>query len=308
LKKATESLDVIIIGGGPAGMSAALWCADLGLRPLLIEQNAALGGQLLWTHNAIKNYLGAEAANGAELAGKFEAQVERADIELVSGGEVTSADLGSKAVICNGRELIADAIVIATGVRRKKLGVPGEAEFEGRGILASGARDRESVTGKRVVIIGGGDAALENALMLSETATRVYVIHRRRSFSARDEFVSRALERSNVEFVLESVATSIGGDDRVRHVTVEDSSGIASMIKCDAVLIRIGVKPNTGLFSSQIEMNESGYVVVDEEFRTTAAGVWAIGDVIARPSMTIARAVGNGAEAARSILDQLRNS
>jgi thioredoxin reductase (NADPH) len=308
LKKVLERKDVIIIGGGPAGMSAALWCADLGLKPLLIEQNATPGGQLLWTHNAIKNYLGAEAANGAELALKFSAQVEHASIELVSGGEVTSADLGSKAVICDGQEWLADAVVIATGVRRKKLGVPGEAEFDGRGILVSGARDRENVRGKRVVIIGGGDAALENALTLSETATKVYVVHRRRSFGARDEFISRALRLSNVEFVLESVINGIGGDETVRYVTVENSSGITSIIKCDAVLIRIGVEPNTGLFAGQIELNENGYVVVDEEFRTTAAGVWAIGDVIMRPSMTLARAVGNGAEAAKSIFEQLRKS
>jgi thioredoxin reductase (NADPH) len=286
-------------------MSAALWCGDLGLRPLLIEQNSTLGGQLLWIHNPITNYLGAEAENGAELASKFIEHVTSAGIGLVAGREVTSVDLRSKSVNLGGDPFAAAAIVLATGVRRRKLGVPGEKDLAGRGILGSGARDRDSVRDKQVVIVGGGDAALENAMILSERAAKVYVVHRRESFSARDEFVSKARERPNVEFVLESGVTAIGGDDRVRFVTVEDRSGAMSTIECDAVLIRIGVEPNTHLFSGQIELDHKGYVVVDKELRTSVDGVWAIGDVAHPVAMTVSNAVGAGSVAAKSIAARL---
>jgi thioredoxin reductase (NADPH) len=282
-------------------MSAALWCGDLGLRPLLIEQNSTLGGQLLWTHNPIMNYLGAEAENGADLAHRFIEHVGRARIEIVSGREVTSVDLRSKSVNVGGDPFTGAAIVIATGVRRRELGVSGEEDLVGRGILVSGARDRESVRDRQVVIVGGGDAALENALILSERAAKVYVVHRREGFSARDEFVSKARERSNVECVLGSSVTAIGGDDRVQFVTIQDSSGGLSAIECDAVLIRIGVEPNTHLFSGQIELDDKGYVVVDKELRTNVDGVWAIGDITHPVAMTLSNAVGAGSVAAKSI-------
>jgi len=297
----SDKLDVIIIGGGPAGMSAALWCADLGLRPLLIEQNLSLGGQLLWTHNPITNYLGAEAENGAALAHRFTEQMGRAAIKFASGQEVTSVKLASKTVVVDGAEITSDAIVIATGVRRRKLGVAGEDEFAGRGILVSGARDRDNVRGKRVVIIGGGDAALENALILSEMASKVYVVHRRQDLSARSEFVSQVRERSNVDLVFNSMVTAVGGAASVQYVKVSDRSGETSTIDCDAVLIRIGVEPNTRLFGGQVELDDKGYILVDEELRTTVDCVWAIGDVTGPVGPTIANAVGDGSVAAKSV-------
>jgi thioredoxin reductase (NADPH) len=300
-----QKYDVIIIGGGPAGMSAAVWCADLGLRSILIDRGSKLGGQLHWTHNPITNYLGAVTENGSELAAKFAEQIERAQIDVVVGYGVTSADLKSKNVIADGRAYAADAIVIATGVRRRKLGVPGEDEFVGRGILVSGALDRETVRDKTVVIVGGGDAALENAVILSEHAKKVHVVHRRARFSARDEFVARARAVADVEFVFDSVVTAIGGDTSVEHASFRKHSGEMSSIACDAILIRIGVEPNTDLFKGQIELDKRGYVVVQGDGLTTMPGVWAIGDVTESRSMTIAHAVGNGAEAARSIFEQL---
>src|SRR5690348_3321341 len=181
-------------------MSAAVWCAELGRKPLLIEGNSKLGGQLFWTHNPVTNYLGSDAKNGTVLANIFVAHVERSDVEIELGRTITSVDLKNRTVSFDGGLSTARAIVIATGVRRRKLGIPGEVEFVGRGVLTSGAGERETVRDKTVAIVGGGDAALENALILSEFARRVYVVHRREKLSARAEFLDRVRHRSNVEF------------------------------------------------------------------------------------------------------------
>ncbi len=295
---------MIIIGGGPAGMSAAVWCTDLGLKAVLFERSSTLGGQLLWTHGPITNYLGAEVGSGAELASKFAEQVGRSRIEVIAGRGLATVDLNSKSIVVDDTTWTADAIVVATGVRRRKLSIPGEAEFEGRGILGSGARDRDLVVRKTVVIVGGGDAALENALILGEVARKVSVVHRRGEFSARREFVEKARARPNVDFVLDAQITEIQGSGSVESVTVARASGDRSMIACDALLIRVGVEPNTDLFAEQIGLDERGYFVVDGEFRTTAGGVWAIGDVAAPSSMTIANAVGAGSAAAKSIANR----
>lgn len=293
--------DVIIIGGGPAGISAAVWCADLGMKPLLIERGDTLGGQLLWTHNPITNYLGAEAKNGAELAARFALQVERSGIHIITGGEVSSVDLRTRSVAIEDNTITANAIVIATGVRRRKLNIPGEEEFLGRGILVSGARDRENVRDKVVVIVGGGDAALENALILSEVAKRVTVIHRRSPFAARHEFVDVASKRENVEFVFDSRLVGISGSDRVESVSVENDSRGRTSLACDAVLVRVGVEPTSELFVGQTDLDGSGYIIVDKQLRTSVSSVWAIGDVTGPRAMTIANAVGAGSVAAKSI-------
>jgi thioredoxin reductase (NADPH) len=271
-----------------------------------LERNSQLGGQLLWTHNPIKNYLGVEAGNGRELAKRFADQVRGAEIELLDNLPVTSVDLRTRSVKTTGGEVYsADAIVIATGVRRRKLGVPGEDEFAGRGILVSGVRDGDLIKGKSVVIVGGGDAALENALMLGRHAERVTIVHRRGEFTARTEFVEAAAAKENVEFMLESEIAGIDGRETVENVAVRKRMGEESVIDCDAVLIRIGIDPNTELFATQLELDERGYIVVDGELRTSIRGVWAIGDATGPTRMTIAGAGGHGAISASSILDSI---
>ena len=170
--------DVIIIGAGPAGLSAALWCDELGLDTLVLERESEVGGQLLRVHNRIENYLGVEAANGLELRDVFAAQADARDFDLWTQAEIEEADLRAKRVrLASGEELQSIAVVIATGVRRRRLGIPGEAEFEGRGVLSSGALERERVAGEDVLIVGGGDAAAENALLLAETCATVTLAH-----------------------------------------------------------------------------------------------------------------------------------
>src|SRR5687768_8542640 len=163
--------DVIVIGGGPAGLSVAMWCADLGLTTMMIEREADLGGQLLSIYNPIVNYLGLRARDGRDLLRRFSESVERSTFTRQMEAEVIRIDSRAQSVVLSdGSELKWKALVVATGVRRKRLGVPGELEYQSRGVLESGVRDKQQVIGKRVVIVGGGDAAIENALLLAEVA------------------------------------------------------------------------------------------------------------------------------------------
>ncbi len=300
--------DVIIIGGGPGGLSAALWCSELGLSAILLEKETEFGGQLLLTFNAINNYLGAVAANGRELRECFLEHVKNAKVEKLNAAEVFKADLVEKSVIlADGTTISGSSIIIATGVQRRKLGIRGEVEFYGKGILESGEKAKNAVAGKRVVIVGGGDAAVENAIILGRTAEKVFVVHRRGEFSARNDFVVRATALENVEFVADSRLTAIIGNEQVTGVDIQDNlTGATLHIETDTVLIRIGVEPNTDLFRGQIALDKNGYIAIDANCSTNLKGVFAIGDVASPASPTISTAAGHGATAAKAALEFLR--
>ena len=178
--------DVVIIGAGPAGLSAAFWCDEPGLDTLLLEQKETVGGQLHSIYNPINNYLGMRVANGAELLERFSQRIGDADFDLWTSVEIESVDLKAKRVrLRSGEDLQSIAIIIATGVRRRKLGIPGEDEFVDGGIIESATRDRELFAGKDVCVIGGGDAAAENALLLAELCPTVTLVHRGATLRAR---------------------------------------------------------------------------------------------------------------------------
>lgn len=296
--------DVIIIGGGPAGMSAALWCLDLGLRAIVLEKEPEFGGQLLWTFNPIENYLGARAANGVELRDKFLRHVEQRNADRFVQTNVLAFDLERKRVeLAGGRWLSAEAIIIATGVRRRTLGVPGEQEFAGRGILPSGAKDKSNVADRNVVIVGGGDAALENALILGETAKTVTVIHRTQKFRARQDFVEQVNRAENIKVVFDRRVLSINGRDIVESVEIENTlDGVRNTISADAVLIRIGVNPDTESFRGQVDFDGQNYIGIDSDCRTSLPDIYAVGDVASPHTKTIASAVGMAATAVKSII------
>lgn len=300
--------DVIIIGAGPAGLSAALWCEDLGLDALVLERGAEVGGQLLRVYNPIRNHLGMEAEDGRELRDLFAAQVSDREFDLWTGAEVESADLRAKRVrLRGGEELRAVAVVIATGVRRRRLGVEGEAEFEGRGVLESGKRDRELVAGRDVCVVGGGDAAAENALLLAEVCPTVTLVHRGRSLGARAEFVERVRGDHRITVFTESTLRRIIGGDRVEAVEIYRSGAIKPFqMAVGGVLIRVGVEPNTELFAGQIELDGRGYVVTDARHETSVEQVFAVGDVSNPLAPTVSSAVGAGATAAKVIASRLR--
>jgi thioredoxin reductase (NADPH) len=299
--------DVIIIGAGPAGLSAGRWCDELGLDTLVLEQAEELGGQLLAVHNAVENYLGVRAANGEELRNLFVEQTRDCEFDLWTNVEVDSIDLKTKRIaLRSGEELQAIAVIIATGLRRRKLGIPGETEFVGRGIIESGARDRERLAGKDVCVIGGGDAAAENALMLAEVCPTVTLVNRSRKLRARREFTEQLHTHHCITVFPESNVRRILGNDQVEAVEIERASAIKPFqMAVQGVVIRIGFEPNTDFVRDQLELNTSGYVSVDSRHETSIENVFAIGDVSNPAAPTIAGAVGAGATAAKVIAARL---
>ncbi len=296
--------DVVIVGGGPAGLAALLWSVDLGLAAVLFEKKAEFGGQLLRTYNPVTNYPGARAANGRELRNVFLRQLSERDALRCADAEIVATDLEARSVTTgDGSVYSGHAVILATGVRRRRLGVPGEEELRGHGVLDSGVKQRDEVAGRHVVIVGGGDAALENALLLADRAAKVSVVHRRDIFTARKDFLERASQNPRIEFLTNAVLRSIDGEGAVGTVTLEDvRSGKRSTLAADRVLIRVGVQPNTELFRGQIELDDDAYVVTDRNCATSRPDIYAIGDVANPRTPTIAAAVGQASVAVKAIL------
>ena len=287
-----------------------MWEADrqaslppFGLDAIIFERSDDLGGQLLLIHNRIENYLGRAAANGLELRDHFVVHLSVNDARICKRSSVVYIDVNEKTVgLENGETYSATAIIIATGVRRRTLGIPGELEFLGKGVLTSGAASKEAVEGRKVVVVGGGDAAIENAVILGEFAEKVTVIHRRSEFRARPELFAAAERAANIEFVLASQVTAINGNDTVRSIDVIDMlNRDRSSIPTDAVLIRIGVEPNSEILKGKLDLDDDGYIRVDALCAASTPFIFAIGDVASPVSPTISTAVGGGATAAKAI-------
>jgi len=300
--------DVLIIGAGPAGLSAARWCDELGLDTLVLEQDDAIGGQLALIHNRIDNYLGVHADNGPRLLELFIEETNACDFDQWTGVGIASVDLKAKRVrLQSGEELQSIAIIIATGLRRRRLGIPGESEFEGRGIIESGKRDRDQIAGKDVCVIGGGDAAAENALLLAEVCPTVTLVHRGRKMRARREFTEQLHTHHCITVFPESNVRRILGDERVEAVEIERAGAIKPFqMAVQGVVIRIGFEPNTDFIRGQLELDDGGYVIVDSRQETSVENVFAIGDVANPLAPTIAGAVGAGATAAKVIASRFR--
>lgn len=299
--------DVVIIGAGPAGLSAAFWCDDLGLDTLVLEQAEKIGGQLHRVYNPIKNYLGLKARNGVELLEIFGKDVDSAEFDLWTGTNITSVDLKARRIsLASGENLQSIAIVIASGVRPRQLGVPGEKEFVGKGMIESGARDRELFAGQDVCVVGGGDAAVENALLLAEVCATVTLVHRGKKLRARREFAERLQPNNRITVFTESVLTRIIGDEQVQAVEIQRKEGLKPFqLAVRGVLIRIGVEPNTELFREQLEMDEKGFIAVNSQQETSVPMVFAVGDVSNPSAPTISGATGAGATAAKVIAARL---
>jgi thioredoxin reductase (NADPH) len=299
--------DVIIIGAGPAGLSTAFWCDELGLDTLVLEQAEQVGGQLHRVYNPIENYLGLKARNGKELLEHFAAEVDDAEFDLWTQTEIKSVDLKAKRVsLASGEQLQSIAIVIATGVRPRQLGVPGEKEFVGKGMIESAARDRQLFAGKDVCVVGGGDAAVENALLLAEVCPTVTLVHRGKKLRARREFTEKLQAVHCITVFTESVLTRIIGDDDVVAVEIQRKQGLKPFqVAVRGVLIRIGVEPNTDLFKEQLETDDKGFLVVNRLQETNVPMVFAVGDVSNPLAPTISSATGAGATAAKVIASRL---
>jgi thioredoxin reductase (NADPH) len=299
--------DVLIIGAGPAGLSAARWCDELGLDTLVLEQGETVGGQLLSIHHPIENYLGARAANGRELCDLFVEQTKDCEFDLWTEVEISGVDLKARRVVLrSGEELKSIAIIIATGLRRRKLGISGEDEFVGRGMIESSG-ERQAFSGKDVCVIGGGDAAAENAILLAEVCPTVTLVHRGKKLRARREFTEQLHTNHCITVFPESVVHRIIGRESVEAVEIERAGAIKPFqMAVQGVIVRIGFEPNSDLVRDQLQTDERGYVLINAYQETTIENCFAIGDVASPLSPTISGAVGGGATAAKVIASRLQ--
>ncbi|MBL7183519.1 MAG: thioredoxin-disulfide reductase [Anaerolineae bacterium] len=291
--------ELIIIGSGPAGWTAGIYAGRAQLVPLLITGSAP-GGQMGLT-SEIENYPGfPESISGQELTQLMQQQAERFGTR-VQMDEVTAVDLSVHPfkVTAYGGEYETKALVVATGTSPKKLGAPGETEFTGRGVSYCATCDGFFFQDRRVVVVGGGDAAIEEAIFLTRFASQVYVAHRRNRLRAEKVFQERAFRNEKIESVWDSVVTEILGDGKVtgvrlRNVETEEES----TLEADGVFIYVGAIPNTGFLGGQLELDDRGYIVTDRQSHTSVPGVFAAGDVQERVLKQVSTAVGSGAMAA----------
>lgn len=294
--------DVIILGGGPAGMSALLWCHSLGLQGRLLEPAREMGGQMRVMFHQIFDYPGLPGMTGAEMRDHFLSHLDQLQLAYRTGCEIDQIDLKSRRVHCDGHWVQAQAVILATGARKRKLGVPGEDRFEIAGVSYSGTRDHSLYAGKTVCVIGGGDSAVENANILSRICPQVHLIHHSDRFRARKAWFDEARQAPNIAIHPFSKVIAIEGADHVERILLEDlKSNRTVEIPVEGVFIKVGIAPNTEMFRDQIELDEDGYIKTNESQATSLEGVFAAGDVCRPLCLSVATAVGHGAIAAKAI-------
>ncbi|MDE1860996.1 MAG: thioredoxin-disulfide reductase [Candidatus Micrarchaeota archaeon] len=297
---------VIIIGGGPAGLSAAVYAAREGFSPLVIE-GFNPGGQLMIT-TVVENFPGfPEGIDGPEIVGRIRKQAERFGTRFVNEN-VSSVDFGSRPfrVIAGDKTYEADAAIIATGANAKMLGLESEQKFLGRGVSTCGTCDGPLYKNKTVMLVGGGDTAMEDALFIAQFATSVTIVHRRDSFKASKIMQERVKCHPKIKIIWNSVVDEIKGDAKVRSVRLKNvQTNETSEMPTDGVFIAIGYKPNTELFEGKLKLDSMGYLVTIDEVKTEIEGVFVAGDVADHFYRQAATASGSGVKAALQLREYL---
>lgn len=295
---ATHVYDMLIVGGGPAGYTAALYAVRAGLDALVLERLSA-GGQMAQTEQ-IDNYPGfEEGVDGFSLAEKMQKQAERFGAKS-SYAEVSRLDLAANPKVVETSEgtFYGKTVVLATGASPRELGVAGEAELVGRGVAYCAACDGMFYKGKTVAVVGGGNTAAADALLLSRIAQKVILIHRRDTLRATKIYHQPLLDRENVEFHWNSTVAEFLHGDRLTGLRLKNVlTGEESTVECGGVFISVGRKPATDLVKDQLKLDGGGYIVADETTKTAIPGVYAVGDVRTKPLRQVVTAVADGAVA-----------
>ncbi len=299
---------VIIIGSGPAGLTAAIYAARGGIEPIVVSGNEP-GGQLILTTD-VENFPGfPDGIKGPDLMENMRRQAERFGTKFVDGA-VTSVDFSSKPfkVTAVGQTLTSETVIIATGSSAMWLGLESEKRLKGKGVSACATCDGFFFKGKDVVVVGGGEVALEEALFLAKLTRSVKVIHRRDELRAMRIMQQRAFSNPKISFVWNSIVEEILGENKVEGVRIKNAqTGEKSEIKCDAVFVAIGHKPNTEILRGQVELDSKGYVKKYEESKTNVEGVFVAGDVYDYTYRQAVTAAGSGCKAAIDLIRYLES-
>ncbi|MEK6680480.1 MAG: thioredoxin-disulfide reductase [Nitrospirota bacterium] len=293
--------DIIIIGGGPAGLTAGLYASRARLKTLLIEKGL-VGGQVVTTER-IENYPGfEEGIAGPELIKRMDAQARRFGLEIISGNAAKVEDSGDSKVVAleDGKKISCKAIIVAAGAEPAKLEVEGEDKYRGRGVSYCATCDGAFFKNLKIAVIGGGDSALEEALFLTRFASEVYIIHRRNEFRAVKVIQERVFANPKIKVIWDSVIEKIEGEDfAVKKIAVENvRTGEKKELDIDGVFIYVGTRPNTDFLPVNTKLNDKGYILTDDNMATSIKGIFAAGDIRAKLLKQVSTAVGDGATAA----------
>lgn len=286
--------DTVILGGGPAGLSAGIYASRGAVSTAIVDMNM-FGGQPS-NYLELENYPGFQVVGGYDLMEKFEEHADKFGVKKFPMQEIQSIDLNSKRIITSENEFSAKTIIIATGAQPMKLGVPGEKDFVGRGVSYCAVCDGAFYRNKVVAVVGGGNAAVEEAMYLTKFADKVYLVHRRDELRADKIVQERAFKNEKIEFVWNSIVTEIKGENLVDTVVLENvKTHEVSNLSVNGVFPYIGIVPNVENISGQLLQDAGGFIITDETMATSVEGVFAVGDVRKTPLRQVITAASDGA-------------
>lgn len=296
--------DIVIIGAGPAGLSAAVYAKRAGFTTLVLDKSPVSGGQVLSTYE-VDNYLGIPGVTGMELGEKFKNHAVSAGAEFVCA-QVLSIDVEgeTKVVHTDKEDYEAAAVIFAVGAHHAKLGVQGEEELTGMGVSYCATCDGAFFKNRKVAVVGGGDVAIEDAIFLARGCEKVYVIHRRDTFRAAHSLVDRAREMPNIEFIIDTTVTEICGEDMVEKLVLSNvKTKEQTELEVNGIFIAVGIVPDTELLQGVVRMDEKGYILSDELGNTSVTGIFAAGDCKKKRLRQVITAVADGANAVTGVED-----
>lgn len=299
--------DLIIIGSGPAGLSAAVYGIRAGLNLLVLEQNSMSGGQVLNTYE-VDNYLGLPGVSGFDMGQTFRSHADKLGVEFAEARVREIVDNGSsKTVRTRKADYEAKAVIVATGAQHASLGVPGEEELSGMGVSYCATCDGAFFKGKTVAVVGGGDVALEDAIYLARTCEKVWLIHRRDELRGAMILQEELKALSNVEILYSHTVEEIRGEDSVENLLIKDvKTEQTRLLPVSGVFIAVGIHPYSELVRSLADCDEGGYVLAGEDCASSCAGIYVAGDIRKKPLRQIVTAVADGANAAVAAADFIR--
>lgn len=299
--------DVIVIGSGPAGLTAGIYGRRAGLSTLVIEGNYIQGGQILNTYE-VDNYPGLPGIGGMDLADKMKDHMMAQGTDILRArvtGITVEGDV--KVVHTPKEEVRGKTVILAAGAVHRKLGVPGEEEFTGRGVSYCATCDGAFFRDKTVAVIGGGDVAVEDAIFLARACKKVYMIHRRDELRAAKSLQEALFHTPQVEICWNKTVSEIGGEQQVQWITVDSTTGEESVrLDVDGVFVAVGITPDTEFVKDLVQLDKGGYIVAGEDGKTSVPGIYAAGDIRTKPLRQIITAAADGANCITSVEEYLR--